>query len=744
MEEHPSRLRAFLTELKRRKVYRVAAAYAAGAFVVWQAAEIALPALGFPDSILRFVILASLLGFPMAVVLAWIYEVRPEPEAASDSAGHRIRLGWWPVAAVAVLVAGTSYAAFRMLRDDGDRPEQTRVAIFPLYARSPGGASLGEGVADLIAVGLDGTPGFTVVDPRALWRPLLAVSASPFADLDETQYAQRSRSFGASHFVTGTVLDAGGSLQVSLRVYESDRGEPIASIRASAPSDSLGRLVDQLAVDLVASLWRGDAIPAVGRVDQLATSRPQALNAYLEAMAHARRGRFDEAAEAIERAVAEDSTFALAHLEHFRIRSWVLSLNNQPMLGVREIIDRAMTYRDRLTPRNRLRVEAARALDDTDAAAAAALYERIIEIDPSDADAWASLAILQTQDGWMLRRRFEDVRPTVERALALDSLNIPLLYALGLHRLLTGDTAGAAASARAMDAVQPQGPIPEGFRASVTILAAPESALDSVIRAESKRAAGGVIGALRITRLVDLERSRRLAVFLRDSAEQVTHRQLGFGAALQIAAALGQASQVDSMAHSPSAEPALRSYVHRYLVAMTLAGTGDSAVARHATDALIPLAPVDSLRWAIDNQPEAWAAAWAIGAFHASLGDTLQALAYHDSVRALGPRDGPIPLWPESVANDIEARLAVRRGDEPTALDAAQRAYDLWLIHNADEGGWYPEPGIRFHLAQRLQAAGRREDAAWLYRSFSPPHWTSFYTVMAEQAILAREGDGPS
>jgi len=68
-------------------------------------------------------------------------------------------------------------------------------------------------------------------------------------------------------------------------------------------------------------------------------------------------------------------------------------------------------------------------------------------------------------------------------------------------------------------------------------------------------------------------------------------------------------------------------------------------------------------------------------------------------------------------------------------LAAATRAYDLWIIHNAGEGGWYPEPAIRFHLAELLESSGREEDAAWLYRSFLPPHWVSFYTVLAEERL---------
>ena len=131
-------------------------------------------------------------------------------------------------------------------------------------------------------------------------------------------------------------------------------------------------------------------------------------------------------------------------------------------------------------------------------------------------------------------------------------------------------------------------------------------------------------------------------------------------------------------------------------------------------------------------------------AFQAALGDTLDALAYRDALQAMGSSGGTVPRWAESVAADVDARLAVRRGDDVMALDAAQRAYDLWVIHDANQGGWYPEPGIRFHLARRLEAAGRGDDALWLYRSFLRPHWASFYTVLAREAVPALEVTSPS
>lgn len=71
------RSRAFLSELARRNVYRVAVAYAAAAFVVWQVSEIAFPALGLPRWTMTLLIVVTVLAFPLAMVLAWAYELTP-------------------------------------------------------------------------------------------------------------------------------------------------------------------------------------------------------------------------------------------------------------------------------------------------------------------------------------------------------------------------------------------------------------------------------------------------------------------------------------------------------------------------------------------------------------------------------------------------------------------------------------------------------------------------------------------
>jgi TolB-like protein len=76
---------ALLSELKRRKVVRVAVVYAATAFVVLQAADLILPRLGVPDWAMSLLVVLALLGLPLALVLAWALELTPDGVRVTQS-----------------------------------------------------------------------------------------------------------------------------------------------------------------------------------------------------------------------------------------------------------------------------------------------------------------------------------------------------------------------------------------------------------------------------------------------------------------------------------------------------------------------------------------------------------------------------------------------------------------------------------------------------------------------------------
>src|SRR6267142_115566 len=68
----------FLAELKRRNVYKVAAAYAIVAWLLIQAASILFPTFEAPAWVMKVFVLATILGFPVALIFAWAFEITPE------------------------------------------------------------------------------------------------------------------------------------------------------------------------------------------------------------------------------------------------------------------------------------------------------------------------------------------------------------------------------------------------------------------------------------------------------------------------------------------------------------------------------------------------------------------------------------------------------------------------------------------------------------------------------------------
>ncbi|HEU5246541.1 MAG TPA: hypothetical protein VFU09_05575 [Candidatus Udaeobacter sp.] len=88
----------FFTELKRRNVYKVAIAYAVVAWLLMQVASQIFPFFEIPNWAVRLVVLLLVIGFPIALILAWAFELTPEGSSAPKMSISADRLGTRPVA----------------------------------------------------------------------------------------------------------------------------------------------------------------------------------------------------------------------------------------------------------------------------------------------------------------------------------------------------------------------------------------------------------------------------------------------------------------------------------------------------------------------------------------------------------------------------------------------------------------------------------------------------------------------
>jgi len=106
----------FLAELKRRKVYRVALVYAGVGWAILEASGMVLPRLALPDWTVNVVLAVVLLGFPLALVFAWIFDISPEgivrTEPLSPDSHHRfsfVRIAEFVLIVALVAVVGGLY-----------------------------------------------------------------------------------------------------------------------------------------------------------------------------------------------------------------------------------------------------------------------------------------------------------------------------------------------------------------------------------------------------------------------------------------------------------------------------------------------------------------------------------------------------------------------------------------------------------------------------------------------------------
>lgn len=203
--------------------------------------------------------------------------------------------------------------SIRARAGSGEAGSAGTIAVLPFAVRGDQRfAYLGEGLVDLLATKLDGAGAIRTVDPRAMLH-FLARSGLAAADTaGPTGGRAAVEHFGAGHYLLGSVVEAGGKLEATASLYRRD-GAAAASARASAASESeLFELVDEISRQLLASQKIAPGT-RLGRIAALTTGSLDALRAYLQGERELRGGRYFDALERFQAAVAADPSFALAY-----------------------------------------------------------------------------------------------------------------------------------------------------------------------------------------------------------------------------------------------------------------------------------------------------------------------------------------------------------------------------------------------------------------------------------------------
>src|SRR5712691_8732613 len=125
----------FFAELKRRHIYRVAAAYAVMAWVLIQLVNNITPMLNLPNSVGTIVLVLLAAGFPMAILFAWINQLAPADGVAAGATTSK--LDWALIGALAVVLAALSYQQLAPSPGTSAMQQQVGVEAARVAANTP-------------------------------------------------------------------------------------------------------------------------------------------------------------------------------------------------------------------------------------------------------------------------------------------------------------------------------------------------------------------------------------------------------------------------------------------------------------------------------------------------------------------------------------------------------------------------------------------------------------------------------
>ena len=346
----------FLTELRQRGVYRVAAIYSAGAWALLQVADILFPLLQLPYLTVTMVLTAAAAGFPVALVLAWFFDLTPqgvvEAPPIVSSPGRALlspyRIAEFALFLALILLVGYLYVGRLALEGKQASPPvvsaaNTRASIAVIPFVNMSGAQemdyFGDGLAE------------EILNLLAKLNELnVAARTSSFyfkgKDVDIQDIAEH---LGVKHVLEGSVRHQGNRVRVTAQLIDASNGFHLWSETYDRAVEDIFSLQDDIATKVVDSLQIILSTASRSVLQRTTKVNPLAYDYYLKGRAMLRRAlqaqSLDTAVEMFTRAVELDPAYAEAYagLCDSKLGIYDESLASEDFEGAEKACHRALT-----------------------------------------------------------------------------------------------------------------------------------------------------------------------------------------------------------------------------------------------------------------------------------------------------------------------------------------------------------------------------------------------------------------
>jgi TolB-like protein/Tfp pilus assembly protein PilF len=395
---------SFLSELKRRNVLRVAAAYAVVAWIIIEAGSVLLPTFGASESTFQTYVIVVLIGFLISLVLAWVFEVTPEgvkleknvdrAESITPRTGRKFD---WAIIGLLVIALGVSVTLnVTGMRDADEEPaatplveeERVSIAVLPFASRStdPENQLFADGIHDDLLTRL------------ANIGALRVISRTSVMEYRQTtkNLRQIGEELGVGTVLEGSVQRIGDNVRIQAQLIDAESDQHIwaNTYDRELSTVNIFEIQSEISAEIARALRATLTNEEQLRLAKIPTDSLAAYNLYTQGRDNLYQRRLEtmrKAREQFEEAIALDPDYAEPYAG--LADSVLLMLNNHQAISPEEAFTVARTS-----------------------------LEKALELDPDLSDAYASLGLLKHQM-WQQNRdsaELEEAEEHLRKALELN------------------------------------------------------------------------------------------------------------------------------------------------------------------------------------------------------------------------------------------------------------------------------------------------------------------------------------
>jgi TolB-like protein/Flp pilus assembly protein TadD len=424
----------FFAELQRRKVYRVAAAYIIAAGFIIQIGASVFPAWELPSWTLRFVVVLLLVGFPIALILAWAYDVTPQGIQVTPKAPSGVHRRRNIITLTAVGLAISAVAGFFLFPRASDRKVEKSIAVLPFQSLSDEkeNAYFADGIQDDILTNLS-----KIGDLKVISR----ISVMSYRGDAVRNAREIGKALGVAALLEGSVRRVGDRVRVSVQLINANNDEHIWAEDYDRDLIDVFAIQTDLAQKIASALQAKLSPNEKARLDRKPTQNPEAYLLYVQA--HDYANRLDwfrdtslKAEQLFEQATRLDPNFALAFAGLSRVESWVYH-TFEPTPARREKARLNALESLRLQPdlpEGHLALGFSYYHGDRDYERAVAEFEIAKGDLPNEAQAYMAIGAIQRRKG-----KWAESTANLEKAATLDPKNATVLINLSVNYIAQRD-----------------------------------------------------------------------------------------------------------------------------------------------------------------------------------------------------------------------------------------------------------------------------------------------------------------